>query len=98
MVNELGQFHNVGQTAKRALGPLSSGSKDHCTHNAHFFHGWNFVLFQLRKILCFKPRVWKVERTEKLMYKSNALEGEVCLATKRVGSAHFPICLRRMTF
>ena len=33
--------------AKRALGPLSSGSKEHGTHNAPLFPGWNFMLFQL---------------------------------------------------
>ena len=39
------------------MGPLSGGfrSKDHGTHNAFLFFGWNFVLFQLGKILCFKP-------------------------------------------
>ena len=31
--------------AKRALSPLSSGSKDYSTDNAPFFLGWNFVLF-----------------------------------------------------
>ena len=41
----------------RAMSPLSGGfrSKDHGTHNAFLFFGWNFVLFQLGKILCFKP-------------------------------------------
>ena len=54
--------------AKWALGPLSSGFrfKDNGTHNAPLFFGWNFVIFQLGKILCFKPWVWKVERTQKI--------------------------------
>ena len=51
------------------------------------------MLLQLGKILCFKPRVWKAERTGKLMRTLNALEGEACLVTKRVGSAHFLISL-----
>ena len=55
MVSGLGPFNIVGKMAKRALDPLSSGSKDHGTHNAPLFPGWNFVLFQLGKILCFKP-------------------------------------------
>ena len=49
--------------AKRALGPLSNGSKDRGTHNAPLFLSWKFVLSQLGKILCFKPRVRKFERT-----------------------------------
>ena len=32
MVSGLGPFHHMGQAARRALGPLSSGSKDHGTH------------------------------------------------------------------
>ena len=66
MVSGLGPFHNVGQAAKQALGPLNSGSKSHGTHNASFFPGYNFVLFQLGKILCFKPWERKVERTGKI--------------------------------
>ena len=45
------------------------------------------MLFQLGKILCFKPRVWKVKRAGKLLRTSNAPEGEARLVTKRVGSA-----------
>ena len=56
------------------------------------------MFFQLGKILCFKPRVWNVERAGKLMRLSNALESEACLVTKWVGSAHFPICMRRRMF
>ena len=82
---------------RRALGPSSSGSTKYLgTHNAPFFPGWNFVLLQLRKILCFKSRVWKVEKTGKLTHTSNVLKGEVCLVTKSVGSTHFPICIRHM--
>ena len=66
MVSGLRLFHNVGQAAKRALYPLSSGSKDHGTYNAPLFPDWNFVPFQLPKILCFKPWVWIVERTGKI--------------------------------
>ena len=87
-----------GPWAKRALGSLISGSKDHGTHIAPLFLGWDFVLFRLGKILCFKPRVWKVERAGKLMSTSNTPEGEARLFTKRVGSTHFPICLWRMMF
>ena len=54
------------------------------------------MLFQLGKILCFKPRVWKVERAGKLMRTSNVPNGEARLVTKRVGSAHFSICLQHM--
>ena len=82
----------------RALNPLSSGPKGDGTHNTPIFLGWNFVLFQLRKTLYFKHRVWKIERTGKLMRTSNALKGEACLVTKRVGSACFSICLWRMIF
>ena len=35
--------------AKRALGPLSGGSKDHDTHNAPLFLDWNFALFQSKE-------------------------------------------------
>ena len=91
----LGRFTS---RARRSLGPLSSGSKGHDTHNAPPFPNWNFMFLQLGKILYFKPRVWKVERTGKLMRTSNALEGEACLVTKRVGSAHFLVCLRHMMF
>ena len=76
-----------GPRDKRALGPSSSGSKDPGTHNAPLFPGGNFVLLQLRKIL------WIAERIGKLMRISNVLEGEACLVTKRVGRAHFRICL-----
>ena len=55
MVSGLGPFHNVCRIAKRALGPSSSGSIDCGTHNAPLFLDWNFALFQLGKILCFKP-------------------------------------------
>ena len=54
MVSGLRSFH-VSQAAKQSLGPLSSGPKNHGTHNASIFPGWNFMLFQLGKILCFKP-------------------------------------------
>ena len=46
----------------------------------------------------FKPYVWKAEMTGKLMRTLNSLGGEACLFTKRVGRAHFPICLQRMMF
>ena len=82
-----------GSSAKWALGPLSSGSKDDGTHNVPLFLGWNFALFQLGKTLCFKPRVWKIERMGKLMRTSNASECEACLVIKLVDSARFPICL-----
>ena len=66
MVTEFGQFHNMGQAPKQALGPLSSESKDHGTHNAPPFPRLEFRAFQLGKILCFKPWVQKVERTRKI--------------------------------
>ena len=57
------------------LGPLSSGSKDHGTHNAPIFPAITFVLLKLGKILCFKSRVWEAEKTGKFMRTSNASEG-----------------------
>ena len=54
---------------------------------------WTPWIWGVTKILCFKPRVWKGERIGKLMRTSNAHEGEACLVTKCVGSAHFLICL-----
>ena len=70
MVSGLGPFRtwakwawSISNVDQAGLGPLSSGSKDHGTHNSLIFPIWNFVLFQLGKILCFKPWVWKVERT-----------------------------------
>ena len=80
---------------KRPLGPLSSGYKDHSTHNAPFFPGWNFVLFQLGKILCFKSWCGKLKGLGKSTSTSNASEDEACLDTKRLGSARFPTCLWR---
>ena len=50
--------------------------------------------FQLGKILCSKPQVWKVGNTGKLICTSNALKGEACLVIKRVSSAHVLMCLR----
>ena len=73
--------------AKHPLGPLSSGSKDHGTHNIPLFPGWNFVLFQLGKILCFKPWLQKLKGLGKSTCTSNVPEDEACLDTKLVESA-----------
>ena len=78
--------------AKRALGPLSSGSKDHGTHNAPLFRGWNFALFQSRENTVFlNLRCEKLKGLEELMRTLNAPEGEARLDTKYMGSARFPI-------
>ena len=83
--------------AKRALGPLSNGSKDHGTHNAPLFFGWNFMLFQLREnTVLLSLGCGKLKGLGELVRALNASEGEVYLDTKRVGSARFPICLRCM--
>ena len=102
MVGELGSLRITGQAG---LGP--NGLKAHrivgllktmVLTMPPFSSVGIFMFLQLGKILCFKSQVWKVERTEKLMHTSNTLEGEACLITKCVGSAHFPICLQRMMF
>ena len=98
MVSGLGSFHNVDQTVKQALGPFSSGSKDHGTHNTPIFPNWNFVLFQLGKILYFKPWCGKLKGLGKSRRTLNAPKGEACLDTKGVGRARFLICLRHMMF
>ena len=83
--------------AKRALGPLNSGSKDHGTHNAPLFPDWNFVLFQSRENIVLLNRGWeKLKGLGKLMHTLNALEGGACLDTTCMGSTCFPTCLRRM--
>ena len=86
MVGGLGLLHITGQVslcAKRALGPLSSGSKDHDTHNTSapppppppppppISPAVTLVLFHLGKIPCFKSRVWEADKTGKLMRTSN---------------------------
>ena len=45
MVSGLEPFHNMGQAVKWALSPLSSGSKDHGTHNAPPFPRLEFHAF-----------------------------------------------------
>ena len=48
IVRELGVFYNVGQAAKRALGPLSCGSKDHGTHKGLFVYRFLKLFFIMK--------------------------------------------------
>ena len=75
----------------RALGPLNSGYKDHGTHNAPIFLGWNFMLFQSREnTMLLSLRREKLKGLGELMRILNTSEGEGHLDTKRVGSTRFP--------
>ena len=83
--------------AKRVLGPSSSGSKEHGTHNALLSPGWNFVLFDSGENIVFlNLECGKLKGLGELMRTLNVPEGELRLDTKRVGSARFPTFLRRM--
>ena len=62
MIGEVGPLRITGQAglglggpwAKWAMGPSSSGStKDHSTHNALLFPGWNFYAFVVRETTVF---------------------------------------------
>ena len=65
--------------AKRALDPLSSGSKDHGTHNAPLFPDWNFVIFQSgENTVLLNLGCRKLKGLGELMRTLNALEGEAC--------------------
>ena len=80
--------------AKRALGPLSKGSKDHGTQNTLIFSDWNFMVFQSRKnIVLLSLRCGKLKGLRELVLASKASKWEVHFDTKPVGRTRFPICL-----
>ena len=83
--------------AKRALGPLSDGSKDHGTHNVPIFLGWNFILFQTKKnTVILSIGYGKLKGLGELMHILNAPESELRWDKKFVGSTRFPTCLWHM--
>ena len=89
MISGLGQILNGGQA-----GPRPNGSKNHGTHNAPLFPGWNFLLFQSRENTVLLNL--GCGKLKDLMHILNEPEGEVCSDTKRMGSTHFPTRLRHM--